>query len=224
MDSSVEEAALREPDVLIFDASPVPERARSRGCAEPMKFNMGCGHNKLPGWVNVDAQAASEPDHVWDLERTPWPWPDNCAEAVTFNHSLEHMGGDPKVFMAIMKELYRISAPGCVVNIHVPHPRHDHFINDPTHVRPITDQMLYLFDKELNDQWKAQGAANSPLAHYTGVDFKITSVLAVPAPRYRKMLEAGEVDKATLSRLAEERNNVIEEIRIGLVARKSATS
>src|SRR5437879_4750936 len=118
-----------------------------------IKFNMGCGHRKLAGYVNVDAVAACEPDEVYDLESTPWPWADGCAEEIRFTHSLEHMGGDPKVFLAMMQELYRVSADGCTVQIDVPHPRHDNFIGDPTHVRPVTPQMLSLFDRSLNDEW-----------------------------------------------------------------------
>ena len=77
-----------------------------------LKFNMGCGQNRRAGFINVDAAAASQPDEVVDLEATPWPWPDNCADEVWFVHSLEHMGADAKVFLAIMIELYRICAPG----------------------------------------------------------------------------------------------------------------
>src|ERR1700761_187803 len=112
---------------------------------------MGSGLNRKPGYVNVDASAESEPDEVFDLEVTPWPWPDSCAEEVRFNHSLEHMGGDAKVFLAIMKELYRICAHGAIVDIHVPHPRHDYFIGDPTHVRIITTEVLRLFSKKFNE-------------------------------------------------------------------------
>jgi hypothetical protein len=187
-----------------------------------MKFNMGCGHNKLPGWVNVDAFPTATPDVVWDLEQVPWPWPDACAEEIRFTHSLEHMGGDPKVFLAIMQELYRISAPGCTIQIDVPHPHHESFLHDPTHVRAITPNILMLFDKELNDQWKALGASNSPLAHYTGVDFKLTSVIQVPAATYQQQLDAGEIDVETFYSYAAERLNVVAEIRIVMIARKPA--
>lgn len=181
---------------------------------------MGCGHNRLAGYVNVDAYPTAGPDQVVDLEVMPWPWADNCAEEVMFNHSLEHMGADPKVFLAIMTELYRICAPGAVVAINVPHPRHDNFIGDPTHVRVITPQVLALFDRALNDQWQAAGVANSPLAHYTGVDFHITETRTVLDQPYAAQFKAGQITQAELQEAMRARNNVALEFQIKLVARK----
>ncbi|HEY3950855.1 hypothetical protein [Phenylobacterium sp.] len=184
------------------------------------KFNMGSGLNRKAGYVNVDAAPESEPDEVFDLETTPWPWADNCAEEVRFNHSLEHMGGDPKVFLAIMKELYRICAPDAVVVVNVPDPRHDNFITDPTHVRPITPHVLGLFDRQANEAWRASGAANTPLALYTGVDFKVESYAAVLSEPYKSRYTAGQLKDEELNHLVRSANNVIEEWRIKLVARK----
>ena len=47
--------------------------------------------------------------------------------------------------------------------IAVPHPRHDDFLNDPTHVRPITYEGLKLFYQHWNERCIAQGWANSLL-------------------------------------------------------------
>ncbi len=182
---------------------------------------MGSGQNPRPGYVNVDASPACRPDEVWDLEQTPWPWPDNCAEEVLFIHSLEHMGGDPKVFLAIMRELYRICAPNASVMIHVPHPRHDNFINDPTHVRAISPPMLTLFDREANEEWREKGAANSPLALYNGVDFKVAAYRGVLAEPYRTQVEAGELTEAAIEEIVRSRNNVLTEWRMQLLVRKS---
>lgn len=189
-----------------------------------MKFNMGCGHNRREGYVNVDASPECAPDQVWDLEQFPWPWPDGCAEEVQFIHSLEHMGGDPKTFLAIMQELYRISAPGCAVVIHVPHPRHDNFLNDPTHVRAITPDMLSLFDREKNDEWRRLGGANSPLAHYTGVDFKIESTTTVLAEPYATRLKEGQMTREAMLEALRSHSNVALEYRIRLEARKAPAS
>lgn len=187
-----------------------------------MMFNMGCGHNRSEGYVNVDASAACAPDQVWDLEQTPWPWPDNCAREVLFNHSLEHMGGDAKVFLAIMQELYRILAPDGAVRINVPHPRHDDFLNDPTHVRPVTPEMLSLFDRRRNDEWKAKGNANSPLAHYTGVDFVLIETRVIIAEPYASELKAGRFPQEALPDALSKFNNVAAEYRMVLQARKPA--
>lgn len=187
-----------------------------------MKFNMGCGHNKKPGYVNVDAFPEGAPDQVVDLESLPWPWPDNTAEEMVFNHSLEHMGGDPKVFLGIMKEIYRVSKPGGVVQINVPHPRHDDFMNDPTHVRPVTAEMMALFNRELNDQWREIGAANSPLAHYTGVDFETVNVQNVIEERYLSQYQSGELTVDQIVEFVGSRLNVIKEVQITLKVRKAA--
>lgn len=48
--------------------------------AQLMTLNMGCGHNKMPGWLNVDAFPECNPDVVCDLENLPWPWPNDSVE------------------------------------------------------------------------------------------------------------------------------------------------
>jgi predicted SAM-dependent methyltransferase len=185
-----------------------------------MRLNMGCGYKRLDGWVNVDSSPVCGPDQVVDLESTPWPWADNSAAEVLFHHSLEHMGADSKTFLGIIKELYRVAAPDAVIQINVPHPRHDHFIADPTHVRIVTPDTMTLFDRRLNDQWKAQGASNTPLAHYLGVDFVIENVsLTLDEPfatDHREKRLADEMLR-TLIRL---QNNVVTEYQMRLRARK----
>ena len=185
-----------------------------------MKLNMGCGNKKVDGYVNVDLSPACHPDVVCDLEVLPWPWPDNSIEAVRFNHCLEHLGQDSRVFLGIMKELYRVCEDGAEIEINVPHPRHDDFIGDPTHVRIITPALLTLFDRAKNDEWKEIGAANSPLAHYLNVDFRIKSTVSILAEPYGSKYNAGEIDDETVASMARELNNVIREIRIVMLALK----
>lgn len=185
-----------------------------------MKLNLGCGHNKHDGYVNVDLFKESMPDVVHDLETFPWPWGDNSVDEAMFNHSLEHLGGDSRVFLKIIQELYRVCKPGALVVINVPHPRHDNFIGDPTHVRVITPNLLKLFDKQLNDEWKRLKAANSPFAHYLGVDFEITSVITNLDEPYGTLFTENKISAEEINVLLRERNNIAKEYRITLNVRK----
>ena len=185
-----------------------------------MKFNMGCGYNKIAEHINVDASVVCAPDIVLDLETLPWPWETSVADAVVFNHSMEHMGQNPRVFLGIMSELYRICKHGAEIQINVPHPRHDHFIGDPTHVRPVTPITLSLFDKEQNDYWQKIGAANTPFAHYLGVNFKIVSTQLTPDEPYRTMLSENKLGFEQMKKLSHELNNVISEYRFKLLVIK----
>ena len=185
-----------------------------------MRLNLGCGHNKVIGFINVDMFPESKPDLVCNLEALPWPWQDNSVDEVLFNHSLEHMGQDTRIFLGIIKELYRVSKNNAVIQINVPHPRHDHFISDPTHVRIITPDLLNLFNKAMNDEWQKIGAANSPFAHYLGVDFVVDHVQLTLDEPFLSEYQNGQLDVEELSALLKERNNVASEYRIQLHARK----
>ena len=186
-----------------------------------MKLNLGCGYSRLDGWLNVDKFAACDPDRVVDLEQTPWPFEDGCADEILLSHVLEHLGADPEVFFAIVKELYRVCRPGAEVRIHVPHPRHDDFINDPTHVRPITPELLFLFSKRQNRIWQANRASNTLLALYLDVDFEVKKASSVLDPRYAEALSRGQIAEAQLDELARSYNNVIREYVITLEAVKA---
>jgi hypothetical protein len=100
----------------------------------------------------------------------------------------------------------------------VPHPRHDTFINDPTHVRPITPEVLSLFSKRQNLRWKETGAANSPLALYHGVDFEVVSEEYFLDEPYSSDLQQGRLEQDELKALLRKHNNVASEISITLQA------
>jgi hypothetical protein len=185
-----------------------------------MRLNLGCGDFKIDGWVNVDKYGHFDADVVHDLEQFPWPFDDDTAEEVLLNHVLEHLGQDTGVFLGIMKELYRVSRAGAQVRIHVPHPRHDDFITDPTHVRAILPDTLAMFDREVNERWRTEKAANTQLAIYTGTDFKMVSATVTPDDRFKD--ESGDVAVSIEELLEKARSelNVIKEYQITLEVRK----
>ena len=185
-----------------------------------MKLNLGSGSKILKGYVNVDKFQYYNPDVVHDLEKFPYPFKDNSIDEILLSHVLEHIGQNPDVFNNIIKELYRICKNNSIVDIRVPHPRHDDFISDPTHVRPITILGLQLYDKNLNEKWERMNAANTPLALIHGVNFMIKDVNFVLENNYIKLLENKEIDQNELQECIKKYNNVVKEMKIKWVALK----
>ena len=185
-----------------------------------MKLNLGSGSKILKGYVNVDKFQYYNPDVVHDLEKFPYPFKDNSIDEILLSHVLEHIGQNPDVFNNIIKELYRICKNNSIVDIRVPHPRHDDFISDPTHVRPITILGLQLYDKNLNEKWEKMNAANTPLALIHGVNFIIKDVNFVLEKNYIKLLENKEIDQNELQECIKKYNNVVKEMKIKWVALK----
>lgn len=187
-----------------------------------MRLNLGCGPKRMTGWVNVDKVPLYQPDQIVDLERFPWPWSDSSADEILLNHVLEHLGQAPETFIGVMKELWRVCKPGAQVRVHVPDPRHESFIADPTHVRPVTLDTLALFSQAFNRQTVAEGAANTPLGLVHGIDFEIASHEVVYDEPWRGRLARKEITDAQAGESSRMYLNVILEHRFVLTAVKSS--
>lgn len=74
-----------------------------------MKINFGCGGNKIPDWINHDAEVPID---------KPLPYPDNCADAIHAGHVVEHISHIKA--LGFLKECHRILRPGGVVKICIP--------------------------------------------------------------------------------------------------------
>jgi hypothetical protein len=188
--------------------------------AFPLKLNLGCGFSKLEGYINVDKFSAANPDMLVDLEVLPWPFPDSSATHIEMSHVLEHMGQESAKFLLLMQELWRVCAAQASVTIRVPHPRHDNFLGDPTHVRPIMPATLQVFDQLLNREWIASNSSTSCLGLYLGVDFQIAAVEYVLDERWQRRLDAGELTVAQVFDYSNSQNNVLAELVFNLIAHK----
>ena len=110
------------------------------------------------------------------------------------------------------------------MRIEVPHPRHDDFIADPTHVRIVTPDVLGLFSTRNNQMWREIGAANSQLAAYLDVDFETVRTEHVLEPKYRERLRSGEISQERLMEMVQEHNNIVLEYRFTLQVVKDGST
>ncbi len=184
------------------------------------KLNLGCGFKHKDGYVNLDNFTECNPDILHDLESFPYPFEDSSVDEIILDNVLEHLGQSFSVFNQVIKELYRVSVHNGNLHIKVPHPRHDNFLGDPTHVRAILPQTLALYDQERNDQWIAEKSANSPLGKIHNVNFRLHNINYILDQRYQEALQKNQVSEEALRELTASSNNVIAEIDMHLIAIK----
>lgn len=191
------------------DMADMANMANMANMADDLRLNLGCGQRKLAGFVNVDKYPYGEPDQLVDLERFPWPWADDSVVEVAMIHVLEHLGQDADTYLEIMKELWRVCRSGATIRIVVPHPRSDQYLNDPTHVRPVTADGLRMFSRRANREWASRGAANTPLGEILGIDLELQSTQYELDAAWRARLEKGELSQEQVLEAARTYNNVI---------------
>lgn len=180
------------------------------------KLNLGCGFDKREGFVNADHFAACNPDVLLNMEQSPWPLEDNSFDYILLKHVLEHVGADFPTFSKVMQELYRVAAPGGILEIQVPHFKHDTWWSDPTHVRAFTPLTFRMMSRKQNDQWIASGANYTMLAHLMQVDFEIEQASQVYDPAWWAKVQGNELSNQQLRVLAEQQWGVVKELHFRL--------
>ncbi len=137
--------------------------------APPMtrtRLNLGSGRRYDPAALNVDVTPDTSPDLVFDLNRRPWPLPDDRFEEVEMRDVLEHLDDT----IGTLEEIHRVCRPGARVHIIVPHFSSNGAFADPTHKRFFA---LATFDYV---------TADHPNNFYTRVRFARESSLLVFRP------------------------------------------
>jgi predicted SAM-dependent methyltransferase len=178
-----------------------------------IKLNIGSGSSHFDEFLNVDFDNNFNPDYVLDIGKNKWPWEDNSVCEVKAHHVLEHLG-DPDFFHCL-KELYRVCKSETEIEVIVPHHRHDVFLNDPTHKRPITIDGMNLFSKEYNRHCDAVGDHSSQLGYYYGVDFKIINYKLNVDAAYQSIIQnikPGSIEEKQFQMAIREKNNMIVEV------------
>lgn len=186
-----------------------------------MKLNIGCGFNKLDGYINVDQFPECNPDVLWSLEETPWPFEESSVDELVAHHVLEHLGQETKVFFAIIKELYRLMRHDGVMHITVPHPYHPTFTSDPTHVRAFNRQTFEMMDRAKNLDWVERSVNITMLALMMDINFETVRARQTYDASWRRKIEAGDLTKKQVRAASETQLGVIRELNFVLRADKS---
>ncbi len=121
----------------------------------PSILHLGCGRTKHPQALGVDATMDSAADVVWDLDRMPWPLPDNAFDRIYLVNVLEHLDD----VIATMEEVHRVGRPGCLVTILVPYASSYHLWTDPTHKRGFMARSFQYFTEAFAAQHFAYSTA-----------------------------------------------------------------
>ena len=77
-----------------------------------MKLHLGCGHDKIPEYINCDISPQVKPDKIVDLEKK-LPFKDNSIDEIIANHVIEHISN----FIELMHEIHRICKNGAILKI-----------------------------------------------------------------------------------------------------------
>ena len=74
-----------------------------------VSLNIGCGLNKLEGFINIDCDEKLEPDLVLDITKG-LPYPDDTVERIYMAHTIEHINEGRHGY--VLEEVWRVLEPG----------------------------------------------------------------------------------------------------------------
>jgi len=103
-------------------------------------LNLCCGFKPLEDFLNVDIMDCAHilpnlfkgKDFVqWDLNKRPWPWPDDSCDVIVMRDGLEHLSGG--TWLDVMNELWRLMQPLGQLVLQVPDAAKHTAFRDPTH-------------------------------------------------------------------------------------------
>jgi SAM-dependent methyltransferase len=93
-------------------------------------LEIGCGPKRVrQNSVTLDLNPKSCADVIHDLNSFPYPFPENTFDCVLAEHVLEHVDN----LIRVIEELHRITKPGGLILVEVPHYSSRDFYTDPTH-------------------------------------------------------------------------------------------
>lgn len=103
---------------------------------QEIRLNLGCGHELMAGWVNVDKHAPTIPippgvrfSLIPLSNNYPWPWSDGTVDEIRAKDFFEHL---PDI-IDTMNQCWRVLKHGGLLTIIVPTTNGPGAWQDPTH-------------------------------------------------------------------------------------------
>ena len=121
--------------------------AKVETAARPKILDVGCGKHKTPGAVGLDSNPRTGADVIHDLDRVPYPFPDDEFDVIIGNQVIEHV----EDVLAVVAELHRITRPGGLIRLDTPHFSDVASYTDPTHKRHLTTESFAYFTGDRPD-------------------------------------------------------------------------
>lgn len=75
----------------------------------PTRLNVGCGHGRIEGYINIDIEKFDNVDLVLDIRKSIFPFKDSSVDEILLFHTIEHI--EYKYHKSIFKEFWRLLQP-----------------------------------------------------------------------------------------------------------------
>lgn len=179
---------------------------------KPYKLHIGCGRQRLQGYINCDLYETAATDQVFDATGI-WPFEDNSVGTIYISHTLEHLEN----FRQFFREAHRVLIPHGTLQVRVPFGNHHAAWWDITHVRPwFAENFCFLQPCYEQSVGNAQHATWDKFFSVNDVMLRLSGRI-VPLLRWKLM-------RTLLCPWLDCLNNVVEELWVYLVALKDQAS
>jgi hypothetical protein len=112
-----------------------------------IKLDIGCGNHKQgDDWVGIDFRPLKGVDIVHNLEKFPYPLPNECANVATATEVIEHINPAGGGFIKFMDEVWRLLKVDATFAISTPYAGSPFYWQDPSHINGCTEVTWCYFD------------------------------------------------------------------------------
>lgn len=77
---------------------------------QQVQLNLGCGRNKIPGYINIDTEESTSPDFVFDFSQKTLPYDAESVDKIVMFHCIEHI--QKGKHLQILKGFSKVLKPG----------------------------------------------------------------------------------------------------------------